>query len=99
MSDLVSIKLWLPDREALKKVLSSAQLGLDCGSPKQDENGNFIITVYATPAEADKVIQLNYKSEIDPNYGAELQQRRDEVSKIDRFQGGTIVPKGIGTKR
>ena len=35
MEDIVKITLWLPDLEALKRVLAAAQVGLDCGAPRQ----------------------------------------------------------------
>ena len=38
------------------------------------------------------------KIEVDDKYGAVLETRREEVSKIDRFQGGKIKPDGLGIK-
>ncbi|MEJ0103876.1 MAG: hypothetical protein WDO19_15525 [Bacteroidota bacterium] len=54
MIDTVMIKLWLPDQEALNKVLSAASVSMDCGAPKQDEQGNFVVTLYASSDEAKK---------------------------------------------
>ena len=99
MSDIVKITLWLPDQRALKDVLSSAHLNLECGSPKRDEHGNFIVTVYASPVEAEKIRQLKYRYEFDEKFGETLKKRQLEVSRTDRFQGGTIVPKGLGISK
>jgi hypothetical protein len=97
--DVVKITLWVPDEQALKTVLSSAKVNLDCGSPKRDESGNFRITLYATAAEAQKITALPFRSETDPTYGDYLAQRQEEVAKGDRFQGGKVKPVGLGTKR
>ena len=99
MSDVVKIKLWVPDQKALNHILSTAKVDLDCGSPKKDSDGNFVITVYAAPAEAKKIQALQYKHEVDEKYGDVLAERQKEVSKTDRFQGGKIKPVGLGVKK
>ena len=57
--DIVKIKLWVPDQVALNEILSAAKVSLDCGSPRRDETGNFVITLYATKAEAKKSQRSN----------------------------------------
>ena len=96
MADIVKITVWVPDLAALKQVLSAAKVDHDCGSPRRDASGNFL---YADPTEAQKITQLPYRTETDPNYGAVLAQRQQQVSTTDRFQGGAIAPKGLGVKR
>ncbi len=44
-----------------------------------------------------KITALHYKSEVDEKFGETLKLRQDEVSKTDRFDGGNILPKGLGT--
>jgi hypothetical protein len=97
--DLVKIKVWVPNQAALKEVLGAAKVSCECGSPKSDGSGNFIVTLYATKAEAKKVTSLQYKTEIDEHYGNTLEERQKEVSKTDRFKGGKVKPKGLGVKR
>jgi hypothetical protein len=97
--DMVKITLWVPDQKSLSEILSAAKVSLDCGSPKRDGDGNFIITLYATKAEARKITALGYKHELDEKYGEILKQRQQEVSKADRFQGGKVKPDGLGVKR
>jgi hypothetical protein len=99
MEDVVKITLWIPDQKSLNDVLSSAKVQVDCGSPKRDADGNFVITLYTSPAEAKKITKLNYRHEVDEKYGEVLAQRQQEVSKTDRFQGGKIKPEGLGIKR
>lgn len=97
--DLVQVKVWVPDQEALKEVLSVGQFSLDCASPRRDETGNFVITLYAPKAEADKLKQLKYRLETDEKYGDVLEERQKEVSKTDRFEGGKVKPEGLGIKK
>lgn len=99
MAQIVKITIWVPDQNALNKILSSAKVDHDCGSPKRDSDGNFIVTLYATPAEAKKITSLGYRNETDEHYGDVLKQRQTEVSKVDRFEGGKIKPEGLGVKR
>ncbi len=97
--DIVKITLWVPDVTALKQIVSAAKVEHDCGSPKRDSDGNFIIHLYASAAEAQKITALNFRYELDPNYGAILEERQKEVSRTDRFKGGTVAPVGLGVKR
>jgi hypothetical protein len=99
MDKIVKITIWLPGQQALNDVLSKAKVHLDCGAPKRDTDGNFVLTLYATPAEAKKITALPYKHQVDENYGDVLVARQKEVSKIDRFQGGKVKPTGLGVKR
>jgi hypothetical protein len=99
MADIVMIKAWVPDAQALQQIVSTAQVQSECGTPKQDADGNYIVTLYATHAEAQKLKALPYKFEMDEQFGDYLEKRQQEVSKTDRFQGGKIKPQGLGTKK
>jgi hypothetical protein len=96
MDSVVKITLWVPDQKALNEILSKAQVSLDCGAPKKDNSGNFVITLYATKEEAQKITALPFRHEVDENYGEVLKQRQQEVSKTDRFEGGKVKPEGLG---
>jgi hypothetical protein len=97
--DVVKITIWVPDQKALQQILSTAKVDLDCGAPRQDTDGTFKITLYATPAEAQKIRALPFRHELDEKYGDVLKERQQEVSKTDRFQGGKVKPEGLGVKR
>jgi hypothetical protein len=97
--DVVKLTLWLPDQQALSKVLAKAQVSLDCALPRRESDGTIRVTVYASPAEAKKIMALKYRHEADVNYGKVLAERQKEVSKTDRFKGGNVKPTGIGEKR
>jgi len=74
-------------------------MSLECGSPKRDASANFIVTLYGAKAEAQKIANLKYKTEMDENFGNVLEERQKEVSKTDRFKGGKVKPEGLGVKR
>src|SRR5215470_15145296 len=97
--DVVRIKLWVPDQKALNEVLSLGSFSLECGSPRRDESGNFVITLYGPKAEAKKLAQTKYRHEVDEKYGDVLEERQKEVSKTDRFKGGKVKPEGLGVKK
>ncbi len=63
--DIAKITLWIPDQKSLTEILSKAKVKLDCGSPKTDTAGNFVITLFATESQARKVAVLGYKHELD----------------------------------
>jgi hypothetical protein len=97
--DIAKITVWVPDSDALNHVLAAAKVHPECGSPRRDADGSFIVTLYATAAEADKVAALGFRHEIDKKYGDALEKRQKQVSKTDRFEGGKIKPVGLGEKR
>ncbi len=99
MEPIVKITLWVPGQQALNDVLASADVSIDCGAPKRDIDGNYVVTLYASPSEAAKITALPYRYEADDNYGAVLAERQKEVSKRDRFKGGKVKPEGLGEKR
>lgn len=97
--EIVKITLWVPGQQALNEILSKASVELDCGAPKRDNDGNFVITLYASPTEAKKITALPYRHQADEEYGKVLAERQKEVSSGDRFKGGTVKPTGLGVKR
>jgi hypothetical protein len=99
MEEIVKITLWLPDQQALNKVLSKAKVSLDCGAPRRESDGSYRVILYASPEEAKKIKALGYRQEADANFGKVLAERQKEVSKTDRFKGGKVKPTGIGEKR
>src|SRR4051794_5328031 len=99
MDKLYKIQVWVPDPQALNEVLAAAKVTMDCGAPRRETDGQFIVTLYAVPQEANKLTALPYRHEVDEDFGAALNQAHDQVSKTDRFQGGTIKPTGRGEKR
>jgi hypothetical protein len=97
--DISRITVLIPDQKSLAAVLSAAKVEMNCGSPKRDASGRFAVILFGSRAEVEKVAALGFDHEIDPNYGKILKQRQQEVSKVDRYNGGKTRPKGLGVKR
>ena len=98
MAKTAKVSVWVPNLESLNKVLSTVTAHLECGGPKR-EGEYFVVTLYMSPAEAQKLAALGYRYEADESFGDVLEQRQQEVSKTDRFKGGLVKPEGLGTKR
>jgi hypothetical protein len=96
---VVRLRLWVPGQEALQEILASAEVTLSCGAPKRDVDGTYMLTLYAAPDEAAKIMALPYRYEADEDYGSVLAERQKEVSKRDRFKGGKVKFEGLGEKR
>ena len=99
MSQVTKITVWIADLKALNEILAAAQVHTECGSPRRDADGSFIVTLYGTAAEAQKIAALGYKHELDDSFGDALEQAHEQVSKTDRYQGGKVKPEGLGVKR
>ncbi len=100
MDNVVRISLRVPSQEALKETLALVpNVHLDCGAPKRDADGSFLLNLYGTKADADRLAETGHVIESDEQYGQVLKQRQSEVAKGDRFEGGKIKPVGIGIKR
>ena len=99
MSQVTKVTVWIADMKALNEILAAAHLHIECGSPKRDADGNFLVTLYGSSAEARKIATLGHKHEFDDNFGETLERAHEEVSKTDRYQGGKVKPQGLGVKR
>jgi hypothetical protein len=100
MKRISKIEIAVPDQQALNTILSTEAVATTCSGPKRRRDGTFVVTVYAPEAAADKLTALGYPYEVvDEHYECTLMQRKSEVSKIDRFNGGAIKPEGLGVKR
>ncbi len=99
MSQVTKITVWVPDPKALNEILAAAHVHTECGSPKRDSDGTFIVTLYGTAAEAKKIAALGYRHELDNKFGESLKKAQEQVSRKDRFQGGKVKPEGLGVKR
>jgi hypothetical protein len=99
MDEIVKITVWVPGIEAVNEILGTATVSVDCGAPRIESDGTFAVTLYASPAEAEKITALPYRHEADDTFGAVLAERQKEVSQTDRFEGGKVTPTGLGEKR
>jgi hypothetical protein len=99
MDTLVKITLQVPGADALREVTSLARLSPECGAPKRNSDGSYLVVAYGTAAEAAKLAGSPYLVELDEHFGEQLAERQKEVSRKDRFKAGKRKPEGLGEKR
>jgi hypothetical protein len=99
MAQVTKVTVWIADLKTLNDILAAAHLHTECGSPRRDTDGNFVVVLYGPAAEAQKVAALGYKHELDDSFGDRLELAHEQVSTTDRYQGGKIKPEGLGVKR
>jgi len=86
-------------RETLARVL--AETGLDFGCRPHgtlNPDGSSTLQVYATEERIAQLQAAGYQVERGENVSASGRERRSEVGKGDRFDGGRIAPRGLGEK-
>lgn len=98
MPKLVKITMSVSGQEALSDALGHVPgISLECGPPSLQEDGTYAIVVYGSEAQAKKLAKNGTIIELDREFGAALEERRKEVGVGDRFEGGAVVPRGLGT--
>ena len=98
MPKIVKITLSVSDQEGLKAALDQVPgISLECGPPRLQPDGTFALVVYGTETQAKRLAKSANIVELDREFGDALLERQKEVGVGDRFEGGTIVPVGLGT--
>ena len=98
MPKLVKITLSVAGQEALNDTLEQVPgISLECGPPRLQDDGTYAIVVYGSEAQVNKPAKKGTIIELDREFGAALEERRKEVGVGDRFEGGAVVPLGLGT--
>jgi hypothetical protein len=86
MDPIVKVTVWVPDQQALNEVLAAATVSLECGAPPRDTDGNFVVTLYGSPAAAAAIAALPYRCELDDTYpgscSSRLRVSRDAISGV-----------------
>ena len=96
-NDIFRVVLYAPDRESLAQLLRKRLL--DVG-PVHAASGTKEIEVHLFVNE-EQILQLRkdeWRLEVHENLSEVGRNRQKEVGKGDRFEGGNIAPKGLGTK-
>jgi hypothetical protein len=86
-------------RETLAKVMQEPALDFGCrphGNLNPD--GSATLQVYATEERIAQLQAAGYQVERGENVSAIGRERRSEIGKGDRFDGGRIAPRGLGEK-
>jgi hypothetical protein len=96
------------DRFVVRVTVSAAQAdellrreGLDFGDhphidPRPDGTGSLIL--FMTRGEARALEREGLRVELGDNMSARARERLAEIGRGDRFEGGRVVPRGIGRK-
>jgi hypothetical protein len=99
MDDIAKISVWIPDLQALTTIAATAKVVANCGAPRRDGEGNYVVAFFGPLPEIQKIAALSFRHQVDETFGQQLKAAQAQVSKIDRFQGGKIKPEGLGIKR
>lgn len=86
-------------RESYTELLQKFELDLGCRphvDPQPDGTG--ILLAYASEDRIREIQSAGYSIEVGENVSQLGRERQTEVGKGDRFEGGRIVPRGLGTK-
>ena len=86
-------------RETVAKVLQEPGLDFGCRPHgKLNPDGSSTLLVYATEERIAQLQSAGYQVERGENVSAIGRERRSEIGKGDRFDGGRSAPRGLGEK-
>jgi hypothetical protein len=87
-------------RETLAKLMQAFELDVGCRHPHVDANPDRTATllVYVTDERLRELRSAGYSVELVENVSELGRQRQKEVGQGDRFEGGRVVPHGLGAK-
>src|SRR5258705_7294654 len=87
-------------RESLVKLVQTLQLDVGCrhADVESNKDGSATMLVYADQERIRDIQNAGFKVEVGENVSALGRQRQQDVGKGDRFEGGRIVPRGLGQK-
>jgi hypothetical protein len=87
-------------RETLAKLMQTFELDVGCrhADIESKSDGSDTLLVYARQSRLREIQSAGYKVEIGENVSALGRQRQEDVGKGDRFEGGRVVPRGLGKK-
>ena len=86
-------------REQARRLVQRADLDFgDRPHIRPQSEDSAILEVFATQAQIAELRAQGLELEVGENVSAAGRERQAEVGKGDRFEGGRIPPKGLGTK-
>ena len=96
--DLFTVRITVT-RESFDSLLKTFDLDVGC-RPHVDAtaDGTGILTAFATTDRIRELESAGYSVEVGENASELGRRRQEEVGKGDRFEGGRIVPRGLGEK-
>jgi len=96
--DLFTVRIAVT-RESFESLLKKFDLDVGCRPHfQQNTDGTASLTAFATKERIRELEGAGYKVEVGENASEVGRQRQAEVGKGDRFEGGRVVPRGLGEK-
>jgi hypothetical protein len=92
------IVLRAPDRETLAKLVKEHRLDVGGGGARRLPDGTVTMEAYVNKEVLEGLTRDKQAFEIIEDLTEVGKQRRKEVGKGDRFEGGKIAPRGLGKK-
>lgn len=98
MTVQVRIIIRAKSQQQLREIVQQEDLDLNCGGAHQKNSGEWEVEAYTSAEIAERLHQSGYQIQIDEQFGARAAARRSDVGTSDRFQGGRVLPHGLGKK-
>ncbi len=97
-ADLFSARITVT-RESFDSLLKKFDLDVGCRPHVHaNSDGTGTLTAFATKERIRELEAAGYKVEVGENASELGRRRQEEVGKGDRFEGGRVVPRGLGKK-
>ena len=98
MTSQVRIIISSGSLEQLREIVGREDMDLNCGGAKRTLAGEWTVEAYVPQQVATRLRKAGVHVEVDKEFDKRAAVRRAEVSAGDRFQGGRILPRGVGRK-
>ena len=86
-------------RESFDALLKKFDLDVGCRPHVHtNDDGTGTLTAFATRERIRELEAAGYRVEVGENVSELGRRRQEEVGKGDRFEGGRVVPQGLGEK-
>ncbi len=96
--DLFAVRITVT-RESFDSLLNKFDLDVGCRPHLHaTPDGTGILSAFATTDRIRELESAGYVVEVGENASELGRRRQEEVGKGDRFEGGRIVPRGLGEK-
>jgi hypothetical protein len=92
------VRLTAPDRETLARQAKEFNLDIGGGGPRRLPDGTVSVEAYVPEGQLGALEQAGGALEVIEDATAVGRERQKEVGEGDRFEGGTVPPRGLGRK-
>jgi len=93
-SSRVRVVLRTTGEDELRSLIAAGEIDLDCGGPRPDGRGGFLVTGFVRREYLSEGRSLGHAEVVEMG---EIPEPAD-VGKGDRFAGGAVAPRGTGRK-